>query len=185
VKKFLFLSAIFLFFLAIAGFSQDYTQDEAELEDEAALDDEIKPKKRERGDIWLSPCGETAIYGVSGPAVGGGIALGYGSGTSIGLKAAWFLCPDGTSTLELSFLFRLYFPKAGAFSGPFLQFTGGPALFFTESGELKIPAEHGMVTAGLSFGWRFLFMNRWFVEPSIRGGYPYLVGAGLSAGVRF
>ena len=141
--------------------------------------------RQAREDIWICPGGEFAMYSISSAAYGGGFALGYGSGTSIGLRAAWFLSPDGTNTLELGFLFRLYFLGANAFSGPFIQFTGGSVLFFADNNSISIPSEFGTISAGLSFGWRFLFMNRWFVEPSIRAGYPYIAGAGLSAGIRF
>jgi hypothetical protein len=136
------------------------------------------------GDFWICPFGETAFYGIKNAAFGGGFAFGYGSGISIGLKAALFASTENTSTLELNFLFRVYLSGSRAYSGPFLQFAGGPAVF-AQSGGIKIPSELGMIQAGLSFGWRFLFFNRWFIEPAVRGGYPYIAGAGLSAGVRF
>jgi len=141
-----------------------------------------EPPQRE--DIWICPGGEMAFYSVSGPAWGGGLAFGYGSGTSIGLKANWFICPDGINTLELNFLFRIYFLGSSAFSGPFIQITGGPA-FFTNTGGVDVPSEFGMISAGLGLGWRFILGNLFFIEPSIRGGYPYILGAGLSAGIRF
>jgi hypothetical protein len=136
-------------------------------------------------DVWLCPGAETAMYGVSSLAYGGGFAVGYGKGISMGLKAAWFTSSEGTTTLELNFLLRYFIFGVDAVSGPFLQLTAGPALFAGKGTDIAIPSEFGIISAGLSFGWRFLFLNRWFVEPSIRGGYPYAAGAGLSAGVRF
>jgi hypothetical protein len=40
------------------------------------------------------------------------------------------------------------------------------------------------VMGGFSGGVRFLLGN-WYLEPFIRGGYPFVWGAGLSAGYRF
>jgi len=135
-------------------------------------------------DFWISLNGEGALYGVEGLAFGGGLSLGYGSGTSFGIKAAWYFDTHKISTLELNIILRFYLQGAQAYSGPFLQFMGGPT--FYNNGEIAaIPSEFGMISAGLSFGWRFIFVDRWFVEPSVRGGYPYLFGAGVSAGVRF
>ena len=39
-------------------------------------------------------------------------------------------------------------------------------------------------SAAGSVGYRF-GINRLYIEPVIRGGYPFIVGAGLSIGVRF
>ena len=141
--------------------------------------------KKRTNDIWLCPGGETAFYSVSGMAYGGGFSFGYGSGTSIGLKAAYFYSPEGTGTFELNFLFRVYLLGASAYSGPFIQLGGGPVFFFTNDSGGNLPLEKGAISAGLSAGWRFLFGDRWVIEPAVRGGYPYLFGAGVSAGVRF
>ena len=124
------------------------------------------------------------MYSVSGAAYGGSFALGYGKGASIGLKMSWFFWEEGIDTLELNFILRFYFQGGNAYSGPFLQFMGGPS-FFNQRGDFSISSDLGMISAGLCFGWRFLFLDRWFVEPYIRGGYPYIAGAGIAAGVRF
>jgi hypothetical protein len=145
------------------------------------------------GDFWISLNGDAAMYGSEGFAFGGGIALGYGSGASIGLKAMWYFSSDQINTLEINFIVRFYIQAdkeflltqgSRAYSGPFIQFMGGPTFYgYMESA--SIPSEIGMISAGFSFGWRFLFIDRWFVEPSVRAGYPYIVAAGIAAGVRF
>jgi len=89
------------------------------------------------------------------------------------------------SVLELNFLLRFYFYGKRAYSGPFIQFIGGPALFFDNESGFSIPSKIGVFSIGMSYGWRFLIKDKWFIEPYIRGGYPYLAGAGLSAGIRF
>ena len=136
------------------------------------------------GDFWISLNGDGALYGFEGFAFGGGIALGYGSGTSIGIKAMWYFSSDQINTLEINFIVRFYLRGAQAYSGPFIQFMGGPTFYGYMEGA-SIPSEIGTITAGFSFGWRFLFVDRWFVEPSVRAGYPYIFAAGVAAGVRF
>lgn len=145
----------------------------------------------ERGDFWLCPSLEAAFYNSSGTPEGVGLALGYGSGISIGMKMVWFLprfeeiISDDVSVLEINFLVRFYFSGKKAYSGAFLQFFGGPALFFCRENGFSVPSDIGAFSIGMGFGWRFLIKEKWIIEPYIRGGYPYLAGAGLSAGIRF
>jgi len=140
--------------------------------------------KRGREDIWIGISADTAFYSVVGLAYGGGFVLGYGTGSAIGLKATWLIDQDGIDTLELGFLLRFYFFGMNAHSGPFIQFVGGTSLF-NRSGNFSVPSYSGNISAGLCLGWRFIVSNRWFIEPSVRGGYPYLYGASISAGIRF
>jgi len=137
----------------------------------------------ESGDFWICPGFETAMYSRFSASMGGSLAMGYGKGASIGLKAVYFISPDNTA-LELNFLLRAYLRGALAYSGPFLQLASGPVLFADEA-MVRFPYKLGSISAGLSFGWRFLFRDRLFIEPAIRAGYPFIAGAGLSAGIRF
>jgi hypothetical protein len=142
-----------------------------------------------RRDIWVCPVFETSFYSLTKPALGGGLALGYGDKVALGLKVIYWTDREEVRSLELNFLARLYFfeffrPSAVAPSGPFIQFSGGPVIFAYKS-NIEMPAERGAFSAGLSFGWRFLIAKYFVVEPAIRAGYPYIAGAGLSAGVRF
>ena len=141
-------------------------------------------QEQAEGDLWICPGAEAALYSFTGAAYGGSLALGYGKGASVGLKAAYFFDSKGqVDTLELGVLLRFYF--LGPNSGLFIQFSGGPAFFFHREDSPELPAEFGMVCAGLSLGWRFLLGKVFFIEPSVRGGYPFIAGAGLSAGVHF
>jgi len=135
-------------------------------------------------DFWIGPVVEMTIYSVSDPAFGGGLAFGYGKGVSIGLKGVWIM-NDELATIELSFLLRFYLLGMQSYSGPFLQITAGPSLFFRNEDAIAIPSKLGMISAGLSFGWRFILGKNWFIEPAVRGGYPFIVGAGVSGGFRF
>ena len=141
-------------------------------------------KTVEREDLWICPGAEVALYSVSSVAYGGGLTLGYGNGASIGINAAYLVDAAGEiNTMELNLLLRLYFLGSASCSGPYIQINGGPA-FFNEKG-LAIPSEFGSISAGLSLGWRFLIGRYLFIEPVIRGGYPYIVGGSLFAGVHF
>jgi hypothetical protein len=134
-----------------------------------------------REDLWVCPVFEAGLYGISHMAVGGGAALGYGDRVAFGLKAVFWNDIEETSSWELNFLARFYFffcSEAPSNSGLFVQFNGGPVLFTK-------PFFVGTISAGLSLGWRFLLGGHFFVEPAIRGGYPYIAGVVLSAGVRF
>lgn len=160
------LLLIFLLFCVQAGFSAE--------------------SEFEKGDFWIGLSPEAAFYNYSGVSYGGGFALGYGRGSSIGLKAIWFMnMEEKVSVLELNFLLRFYFSGQKAYSGSFLQFMGGPVLVFGDDEGINIPSELGAFSIGLGYGYRFLIMDRWFIEPFIRGGYPYKAGAGLSVGARF
>ena len=137
-------------------------------------------------DLWISSGAETAMYSISGIIFGGSLAMAYGSGASTGLKASVFIDPEhDLNVLEFNFLFRLYFSGKTSCSGPFIQFTGGPVLFFQPGSGAVFPAKVGSVSAGISLGWRILLGNIFFIETSVRGGYPYITGADFSAGMRF
>jgi hypothetical protein len=159
-----------------------------------------------REDLWVCPVFESGFYGISNMAIGGGAALGYGNRVALGFKAVYWNDLEKAKALELNFLVRFYFfdmartkvlgggalaeaPSGAGPSGPFVQFSGGPVIFAWDEHSIAMPAEMSMISAGLSLGWRFLLGERlgarFFVEPVIRGGYPYFITAGLSAGVRF
>jgi hypothetical protein len=138
-----------------------------------------------REDLWVCPVFESNWFSIKNIAIGGGAALGYGERVTFGLKV--FYCDDinGVRTLELNFLLRLYLFRGSSNSGLFFQFNGGPVIFAQDKDSLSVPSEIGTISTGISLGWRFLFGSHFFLEPAVRGGYPYAVGAGLSAGVRF
>jgi len=139
----------------------------------------------ESGDFWIGPCIETSFYSFSELSYGGGLALGYGRGFSVGIKTLWFHSLDGIDVLELNFLLRFYLSGKNAYSRSFIQFSCGPALLFGNETPISFPSKTGVFSAGLSYGWRFLIKDRWFIEPSARVGYPYLGAFGISSGVRF
>jgi hypothetical protein len=134
-----------------------------------------------REDLWVCPVFETGLYGVSNPSFGGGLAVGYGNKMAFGIKAVYWGDMGEVRALELNVLVRHYLFSERAVApgaGLFLQFAGGPAIFTN-------PTKAATISAGLSVGWRFHLGRYFFIEPEIRGGHPYFVTGGLSAGVRF
>jgi len=136
--------------------------------------------------FWFCPSAEIALYSEQSFSYGGGFVIAYGKNASIGLKGAYFLDEQKVSdVLELNVLFRLHLLKEAANRGPFFQLTGGPAIFFPRDLDIILPAKIGMFSASIGFGWRFLFGKTFFIEPQVRGGYPFIAGASLSAGFKF
>jgi hypothetical protein len=148
-----------------------------------------------REDLWVCPVFESGWYGETGMAIGGGAAIGYGDGLAFGLKVVYWNDLKEIRALELNFLARFYcfsLTKAEiqrtsvlGHSGLFVEFSGGPIIYAKGENNIAMPSETVTISTGLSLGWRFLFGGHFFAEPYIRGGYPYIAGAGLSAGVRF
>jgi len=140
----------------------------------------------ERGEFWFCPSAEIALYSEQSFSYGAGFTIAYGKKASIGLKAVFFF--DNSKildVLELHILIRLYIFKGAANRGPFFQLEGGPAIFFHRDHNIELPAAFGMFSVGLTFGWRFLLGKIFFIEPSISGGYPFIVNGSLSIGLRF
>ena len=142
-----------------------------------------------RSDFWVSPGAEMALFSPSSISVGGSLAVVYGSRFSIGFSAAWFFDMNSElDALEMNLLLRYFFVSAAEdslYAGPYLQLTGGPVIFFDLKEDAPGLAHWGRISAGLTFGWRFLLGKLFFAEPYIRLGYPYIAGIGVSAGVHF
>jgi len=138
------------------------------------------------GSFWISSGIETAMYSRTSLCYGGSFTFAYGKGVSVGFKAAYFLnFENRIDVLELGFLLRFYLRGSFASSGPFIQFSGGQALFIRPKDCLTIPAQWGAMYGGADAGWRFILGNTFFIEPFIRGGYPYIAGGGLLVGLVF
>lgn len=137
------------------------------------------------GCFWISASLETANYSQTGLSYGGGLAFAYDKGVSIGFKTVYFFdFENKIDILELGFLLRFYLQGFSFCSGPFIQLSAGQALLFRRE-EVSLPAQWGIIYGSANFGWRFLLDKNYFIEPFIRGGYPFLFGGGLSAGIEF
>jgi hypothetical protein len=93
-----------------------------------------------------------------------------------GLRTGYSYNFSNTGTLEMAALGRWYFLTYDN-SRLFAQVELGTDLIFFD-GE-TIPAFLG----GLALGWR-LPLGSWYMEPVLRGGYPYIWGLGLGFGRR-
>jgi hypothetical protein len=134
-----------------------------------------------REDFFVAPFGEVVGLGW-GIAYGGGLSLGYGDGTAIGLRFLYTQDDYRFVSMELQAFFRLYFfEKFHASTGPFVQISGGPVIY---ADTVPAVSGYGSISAGLSAGWRFPLGKYWFIEPSVRTGYPFLIGGGISTGLR-
>jgi hypothetical protein len=114
-----------------------------------------------------------------GAAIGGNLSLGVNLDHqfSLGIKTTFSSNIDTVTTLEPAVFFRYYLPFS--FSGIFAQAELG-ASFFSEDNN-SYPAFLG----GLTFGWSYKVRNEWYIEPSIRFGYPFAWGVGILAGLSF
>jgi hypothetical protein len=127
---------------------------------------------------------ETAFFSAESLSYGGGFILGCDGGAALGIRAACFGDPQGVVALEVCLFFRVYLPGLQDSRGFFLQFNAGPSLY-GRGGFPSLPAQAGMFSAGGQAGWRFVFNKGFYLEPALRVGYPYIAGAGLSAGYLF
>jgi hypothetical protein len=104
------------------------------------------------------------------------LTLDAGRSFGAGLKAGYSHNFTGIGTLEMAVLGRWYFVSFEK-SRLFAQIEAGADLIFYNENTLPAPL------GGLALGWRFL-LGSWYLEPGLRGGYPYLWGAGLGFGRR-
>jgi len=185
-RKSLLLIVLLILFPTFAIYAQDESPTEGvtgtkkEKLDSKSLN--VKP------DFWFGIGGETAFYSASGLAYGGSFALGYGTGSSIGLKASYYYNKEDFLIFEVDLFLRFYTSGRNAYEGHFIQLIGGASLIDYSkgfSGFFKFPSNIGVLNAGFSTGWRFLLNNNFFAEPSVKFGYPYFAGLSVSAGVRF
>ena len=139
------------------------------------------------GWFFIGMSAETALYSVDTAAFGGGLTAGYGFDIgAIGLGLWYLVDTGGLTTYAPHLFFRFYLPVQNAprsGSGPFLQFTLGPS-FHAWNPRIPPGSLTSAVSAGLSAGWRFLLGKRWYIEPVLRAGYPFITGAGSAAGYR-
>jgi len=93
----------------------------------------------QRSDVWLFPSVETALYNPTALSYGAGLTAAYGEKITIGFRAAFFFdAGNELDALELNLLLRYYLFKGEVCDGPFLQITGGPAIFLTVKKTLPI-----------------------------------------------
>jgi hypothetical protein len=139
---------------------------------------------QERDAFFAGGLAETAFFSAESLSYGGGLVLGYDGGAALGVRVACFADPEGVVALEVCAFFRFYLPGLQDPFGFFLQLNAGPSIY-DKDGLPGLPARAGMFSAGIQAGWRFVSNKYFYLEPAVRVGYPYIAGAGLSAGYLF
>ena len=136
--------------------------------------------------FFIEPLAEVNGYSRKGISLGGGLVVGMGDGVGIGFRTlfAKSFGEEVLTSVELAVLLRFYPFFSNVPSGFFFQLEGG-AVIYAGDKTLSLPAEGGQFSGGLSIGWRFLLGNRFFIEPALRLGYPYILGSGVCAGIQF
>ena len=111
-------------------------------------------------------------------AAGGSLILGFEMNPQIalGLKSTFSYDFNSLTTLEQAGFFRWY--PAFKTRGFFLQGELGSSIFYDNT------INRLSFMGGLALGWRF-HIKKWFLEPGLRAGYPYIWGAGFTAGMIF
>jgi len=135
--------------------------------------------------LFISPVAEV-VSSRESPAFGGGFAIGSEDRVSIGARTVYFVDLESIHSVEITLFFRFYFLKNPSLWGPFAQINAG-AMLFSRDKAVPIPADLGIVAANFMAGWRFLLgkTERFYIEAAVRAGMPYLIGGGITAGVRF
>jgi hypothetical protein len=93
----------------------------------------------------------------------------------------------GNSAIEPSVLIRYYFDENH--TGFFAQVDTGIVLINEVTSVFTLNEDNEyfsmLFLAGIRCGYRFGFGELMYIEPYIRGGYPFLLGAGLLLGYRY
>ena len=137
----------------------------------------------DKPDFFIAPLTEVIGYSRQSASFGAGFALGAGNGVAIGARFLYGFDTESIHTIEIAAFMRFYFLGADVCTGPFIQLNAGASIHNHEQG-VYTPAKAGALSAGVAAGWRFLLGERWYVEPALRFGYPYMFGVGVAFAYR-
>jgi len=145
--------------------------------------------EKKQKDFFIGLFAEGIGYSRYGAAFGGGIVFG-GSYDNLGFGISLLYAKDEEKFVFVEALanLRLYISRVRNNTGFFLQPEGGFVVFAHEDFGIGqfLALEWGVsLVGGISAGWRYPLGAYFYVEPVIRGGYPYIFGASLTAGIRF
>jgi hypothetical protein len=150
---------------------------------EKTTEDADSPKPEKQKDLFVALFAESMGYSRYNITAGCGIVFGGSlDGKGIGLRLLYVQDAENFIFFETIAHIRLYLSPEKDNTGIFLQAEGGIVLFSYEKFEIT---GYSSFVGGISAGWRFMMNNQWYIEPFIRGGYPYIFGAGFSTGFRF
>jgi len=112
-----------------------------------------------------------------GAAIGGALSFGidFGKQFAAGLRVIFSHDTESIFTVEPLAFFRYYLPLK--IQGFFVQAEMGTSVFLED--DKSYPA----FSIGAAAGWRYKFTDMFYIEPYARAGYPFIWGAGLTAGL--
>jgi len=139
---------------------------------------------RNSPDVFVAPVVEALGYSREGASFGFGVMAGAGNGIAAGIRLLYAFDTDEIYSLSLDVFMRYYFLGMDANTGIFIQPSVGMVILNTGEA-VSFPSRSGSITLSMSAGWRILMTRNFFLEPAVRFGYPFLVGAGLAAGFSF
>jgi len=129
---------------------------------------------------------ETNGNGRKAIAMGGNLTVGLDLNDqfSLGLKTVLSGDFNTVITLEPAAFFRYYLPLNFPdipfnFHDLFAQAELGTAIFFEH--KEAYPAFLG----GAGLGWHYNIGEKWYIEPAVRFGYPFIWGVSFQGGMRF
>ena len=134
-------------------------------------------------DFFVGVFGDAIGYSPGTIAYGGGLSLGGSiNNFAFGINLLYALDPEDFIFMEAVAFIRRYLFRFRPNTGIFVELQGGAVFFGQEKLEIS---NHNAVSAGLGAGCRFPLGKHWYIEPNIRGGYPYILGGSVSVGMRF
>ena len=101
---------------------------------------------------------------------------------AIGVEAAGSYNFSNAVVIEAEAFFRWYFPGK-RHTGFFAQAEAG--LYYIMENMNGFRDKFPMFLGGLRAGYRLPLGQSFFIEPYVRGGYPFVFGIGVLAGIRF
>jgi len=128
--------------------------------------------------LFVSLGGEANGNTREGAAAGGAFSIGFdiNSSFSFGMKKSFSYDFKNFTTIEDTGFFRYYPIKT---IPVFLQAELGIITYFEEG------QSSTAISAGLAAGYRFIVFKNLYIEPVVRGGYPFIWSGGLSVGILF
>ncbi|MDR3020735.1 MAG: hypothetical protein LBU66_07515 [Treponema sp.] len=121
---------------------------------------------------------EMNAYSREGIAAGGGLVctMELNEQFDVGLKTGFFHDFNELGALEIQGLFRYQLPLG--IRGLFTQAELGTVILFYKE------ESYGAFLGALAAGWRLNpASEKWYIEPVIRIGYPFIWGLGVTAGI--
>ena len=128
-------------------------------------------------DMFFGIAGEANANTREGAAIGGAFSFGieFLNQFASGIRVIFSHDTESIFTFEPLAFFRYYLPLG--VPGFFVQAEMGVSVFLED--DKGYPA----FSIGAAAGWRYKFSDMFYIEPYVRAGYPFIWGAGLTAGL--